>query len=46
VRTGRVVALPADPVSRPGPRLVDALEQVEALLHGTAPDRRSVEDGR
>jgi iron complex transport system substrate-binding protein len=41
VRTGRVVALPADPVSRPGPRLVDALEQVEALLRadlrGVAP---------
>lgn len=41
VRTGRVVALPADPVSRPGPRLVDALEQVEVLLRadlrGVAP---------
>jgi len=46
VRSGRVIALPADPVSRPGPRLVDALEQVEALLHGAEASRRSAEDGR
>ena len=46
VRTGRVVALPADPVSRPGPRLVDALEQVETLLSGVAPVGQRGEAGR
>lgn len=33
VRSGRVYALPADPTSRPGPRLVDGLELVLAALH-------------
>jgi iron complex transport system substrate-binding protein len=33
VRTGRVHALPADPTSRPGPRLVEGLELVLAALH-------------
>lgn len=46
VRTGRVVALPADPVSRPGPRLVDALEQVETVLGGAVRERQRGEAAR
>lgn len=36
VETGRIVALDADLVARPGPRVVDGLEAVAAALH---PDR-------
>jgi iron complex transport system substrate-binding protein len=32
VRTGRIYLLPGDPVSRPGPRLVDVLETLAGLL--------------
>ena len=37
VRTGRVHVLPADPTSRPGPRLVDGLELVAAVLYPPLP---------
>lgn len=33
VRRGRVYSIDADILSRPGPRLVDALEQIAKLLH-------------
>ena len=33
VREGRVVGLPSDAVNRPGPRLPQALRELEALLH-------------
>lgn len=33
VRSGRVYRINADIISRPGPRLVDALEQIAAKLH-------------
>jgi len=33
VREGRIHTLPADPTSRPGPRLVDGLEKVAAALY-------------
>lgn len=34
VRNGRVFRIDADVLSRPGPRLVDALEKMAAALHG------------
>jgi ABC-type Fe3+-hydroxamate transport system substrate-binding protein len=36
VKSGKVYAIPSDPIQRPGPRLVDALEQVAKLLHPEA----------
>jgi iron complex transport system substrate-binding protein len=33
VKNGKVYAINPDPIQRPGPRLVDALEQVAKLLH-------------
>jgi ABC-type Fe3+-hydroxamate transport system substrate-binding protein len=33
VRSGRVLRVDADVLSRPGPRLVDALEQIASFLH-------------
>ena len=33
VKNGRVYRIDADLMSRPGPRLVDALEQIAKLLH-------------
>ncbi|HEX6121535.1 MAG TPA: ABC transporter substrate-binding protein [Ktedonobacterales bacterium] len=36
VKTGRVYSIDPNPIQRPGPRLVDALEQVAKLIH---PDR-------
>jgi iron complex transport system substrate-binding protein len=36
VKSGKVYAINSDPVQRPGPRLVDALEQVAKLLHPEA----------
>ncbi len=33
VRSGRVHLLPGDPISRPGPRLVEVLETMARLLH-------------
>ncbi len=37
-RRGRVYAVPADPLTRPGPRLVDAIETLYRALHGLRPD--------
>ena len=34
VKNGRVYKINADIISRPGPRLVDAIEQIAGLLHG------------
>jgi ABC-type Fe3+-hydroxamate transport system substrate-binding protein len=36
VKNGKVYAINPDPIQRPGPRLVDALEQVAKLLHPEA----------
>ena len=36
VKSGKVYAISPDPIQRPGPRLVDALEQVAKLLHPEA----------
>lgn len=36
VKNGTVYAISPDPIQRPGPRLVDALEQVAKLLHPEA----------
>jgi iron complex transport system substrate-binding protein len=36
VKNGKVYAISPDPIQRPGPRLVDALEQVAKLLHPEA----------
>ncbi|MBI2324746.1 MAG: cobalamin-binding protein, partial [Chloroflexi bacterium] len=33
VRTGRILAIDPDIVSRPGPRLADAVEEYARLLH-------------
>ncbi|HOD85734.1 MAG TPA: ABC transporter substrate-binding protein, partial [Methanoculleus sp.] len=37
VREGRVYVIDADIVSRGGPRIVDALEEAAAILHGETP---------
>ncbi len=44
VRSGRVFRIGADIVSRPGPRLVDALEAIAVFLYG-APSLDSVDGG-
>jgi iron complex transport system substrate-binding protein len=36
VKYNKVYAINPDPIQRPGPRLVDALEQVAKLLHPAA----------
>jgi iron complex transport system substrate-binding protein len=40
VRDGRVYAIDGDLLNRPGPRLIDALEQIAAYLHPEVPGER------
>ena len=40
IRSGRILAIPADSVLRPGPRVAEGLERLAAALHPEAVERR------
>jgi iron complex transport system substrate-binding protein len=44
VKNGRVYKINADIISRPGPRLVDAIEQIAVFLHGNDSNKLKTEN--